>query len=67
MLLDTGATHSAITADVAAATGARTVATSNVISPAAETIRPIVAIDELSLGPDHRRPRVAIGCAERVV
>ncbi len=28
MLLDTGATHSAITADVAAATGARTVATS---------------------------------------
>ena len=51
MLLDTGATHSAITADVAAAIGARTVATSNVISPAAETIRPIVAIDELSFGP----------------
>ena len=51
MLLDTGASHSAITADVAAATGARTVATSNVISPAAKTIRPIVAIDELSLGP----------------
>lgn len=51
MLLDTGASHSAITAKVAAAIGARTVATSNVISPAAETIRPIVAIDELSLGP----------------
>ncbi len=51
MLLDTGASHSAITADVAAATGARTVATSSVVSPAAETIRPIVVIDELSLGP----------------
>lgn len=51
MLLDTGATHSAITAEVAAATGAPTVATSNVISPAVDTIRPIVEIDELSLGP----------------
>ena len=51
MLLDTGASHSAITAEVAAATGARTVATSNVITPAGETTRPIVAIDELSLGP----------------
>lgn len=51
MLLDTGATHSAITAAVAAASGARVVAKSNVISPTDETIRPIVAIDELVLGP----------------
>lgn len=51
MLLDTGATHSAITADVAVATGARTVATSNVLSPTNGTIRPIVAIGELSVGP----------------
>ena len=51
MLLDTGATHSVVTAGVVEATGAQTVARSNVISPTDDTSRPIVAIDELSLGP----------------
>ena len=51
MLLDTGATHSAITADVAEGIGARVVAQSNVISPAGATLRPIVAIDSMTIGP----------------
>ncbi len=51
MLLDTGASHSVITEAVVAATGARAVARSNVISPTDTTIRTIVAIEELSLGP----------------
>ena len=51
MLLDTGATHSAVTERVVHATGATAVARSNVISPTDVTIRTIVAIDELSFGP----------------
>src|SRR5687768_2863415 len=51
MLLDTGATHSAITADVVEAIGARVVAQSNVISPAGGVLRPIVAVDSLKIGP----------------
>ena len=51
MLLDTGATHSAITADVADLIGATTVAQSNVISPAGAVLRPIVAVDSLQIGP----------------
>jgi predicted aspartyl protease len=51
MLLDTGATHSAITESVAAAAGARAVAKSNVLTPTDATIRTIVAVDEMSLGP----------------
>ncbi len=51
MLLDTGATHSSITESVAALIGAPAVAKSNVIAPTGGTVRTIVAIDELSLGP----------------
>ena len=51
MLLDTGATHSAVTAGVVDAIGARTVAQTNVISPAGSALRPIVAIDSLAIGP----------------
>lgn len=51
MLLDTGASHSAITADVVELIGAKVVAQSNVISPAGSTLRPIVAIDSLKIGP----------------
>lgn len=51
VLIDTGATHSAVTASVAAAIGAPAVATSNVISPAGGTIRTVVAVDELVIGP----------------
>jgi predicted aspartyl protease len=51
MLLDTGATHSAITADVAERIGARLVAQTNVISPTGATLRPIVAIDSMTIGP----------------
>jgi len=51
MLLDTGATHSTITADIADRTGARPVAQTNVISPVGSAVRPIVAVETLSLGP----------------
>ena len=51
MLLDTGATHSAISEVVAATAGARAVAKSTVISPVGETVRAIVSIDRLVVGP----------------
>ena len=51
LLLDTGATHSAITETVAAAIDAPAVATSNVVSPATVTRRTIVAIDRFDVGP----------------
>ena len=51
MLIDTGATHSAISEGVAARIGARTVATGKVISPTDTTVRRIVAIEDLSIGP----------------
>lgn len=51
MLLDTGATHSAISEEVAAIVGARAVAKSTVISPVGETVRAIVAIARLVVGP----------------
>jgi predicted aspartyl protease len=51
MLLDTGATHSAISEHVAAITGARAVAKSTVISPVGEIVRVVVAIDRLMVGP----------------
>jgi predicted aspartyl protease len=61
MLLDTGATHSAISENVAAIAGAKAVAKSTVISPAGETVRTIVSIDRLVVGPisaDHVLPSV---------
>jgi predicted aspartyl protease len=51
MLLDTGATHSAISEHVAAIAGAHAVAKSTVISPVGETLRAIVSIDRLGVGP----------------
>ena len=51
MLLDTGATHSAITERVRAAVGARVVAKSTVLAPASSTIRPVVAVEDWSFGP----------------
>ena len=50
MLLDTGATHSAISEEVAASAGARAVAKSTVISPVGEIVRTIVSIDRLVVG-----------------
>ena len=50
MLLDTGATHSAITEDVAAIVRANPVARSTVITPAGEVIRAVVAVDRIHLG-----------------
>lgn len=61
LLLDTGATHSAITEDVAAAIGARAIARSMVITTTGEALRTIVAIDRMSVGPvsaDHMLPSV---------
>ena len=61
MLLDTGATHSAITERVATAIGAKAIATSNVISPTGAAIRAVVAVEEWSVGPitvDMRLPTV---------
>lgn len=61
MLLDTGASHSAITDDLAAAIGARAVARSTVITTTGETLRTIVAIDRLRIGAidaDHVLPSV---------
>jgi predicted aspartyl protease len=51
MLLDTGATHSAVSEVVAATAGARAVAKSTVISPVGEIVRAIVSIDRLVVGP----------------
>ena len=51
MLIDTGATHSAITEAVASAANARAVARSKVITPAGDTVRTIVAIERLVVGP----------------
>lgn len=53
MLLDTGATHSTITQDVADAIGARVVAQTNVVSPLSGVRRPIVAVEQLVIG--HNR------------
>src|SRR5688572_23411764 len=50
MLLDTGATHSAITEAVAAVIQAKPIARTTVITPAGETIRAIVAVDRINLG-----------------
>jgi predicted aspartyl protease len=61
LLLDTGASHSAITDEVAAAIGAKVVARSTVITTTGETVRTIVAIDRLNVGPvsaDHVLPSV---------
>jgi predicted aspartyl protease len=51
LLLDTGATNTAITAGVAAAIGAPAVATANVISPTQSSRRTVVVVDKLELGP----------------
>ena len=51
LLLDTGATHTAITAAVAAAINAPAIATSRVISPTSVAQRTIVAIDQIEIGP----------------
>jgi predicted aspartyl protease len=51
MLLDTGASHSAIAEDVVTAIGAQAVAQSTVITATGETLRTIVAIDSLRVGP----------------
>src|SRR5688572_27534848 len=61
MLLDTGATHSVISEEVAAIAGAKAVAKSTVITPAGETLRAIVSIDRLTVGPvaaNRMRPSV---------
>jgi predicted aspartyl protease len=50
MLLDTGATHSAITAGVAARVNARPVAQATVTTPAGDTLRAIVAVDRIQFG-----------------
>jgi predicted aspartyl protease len=50
MLLDTGATHSAITEDVAALVQAKPVARTTVITPAGNTLRTIVAVDRIHVG-----------------
>jgi predicted aspartyl protease len=51
MLLDTGATHSAITEDVVEALGSQVVARTNVISPTGSALRPIASINALEIGP----------------
>ncbi len=51
MLLDTGATHSVISEEVATIAGATAVAKSTVISPVGEIVRAIVSIDRLVVGP----------------
>ena len=51
MLIDTGATHSAITEAVANTVNATAVARSRVITPAGETVRTIVSIERLVVGP----------------
>ena len=51
MLLDTGATHSAITDDVVESAGARAVAKTIVISATGDAIRAVVTLDRLEVGP----------------
>ena len=51
MLLDTGATHSVLTADIVGQIGAKAVAQASVFSPAGSMERPIVEVDTLSIGP----------------
>lgn len=51
MLLDTGASHSTIVQDVTDAIDARIVAQTNVISPISGALRPIVAVERLTIGP----------------
>ena len=61
MLLDTGASHSAISEPVAATIGASAVARSTVITATGESPRMIVAIDRLTVGPisaEHILPSV---------
>ncbi|HJU43145.1 MAG TPA: retroviral-like aspartic protease family protein [Vicinamibacterales bacterium] len=61
MLLDTGASHSAITDDVATAIGARAIARSTVITTTGNTLRAIVSIERVSIGPisaEHVLPSV---------
>jgi predicted aspartyl protease len=51
MLLDTGSTHSAITAEVVDAVGARLVARTMLATVAAQTTHAVAWIDELQVGP----------------
>lgn len=51
MLLDTGATHSAITDDIVEAAGARAVARTTVVSATGDAMRAVVALDRLEVGP----------------
>lgn len=51
MLLDTGASHSAITESVRSTLDARVVATSAVTAPTVRTSRPVVAVQGWSVGP----------------
>jgi predicted aspartyl protease len=51
LLLDTGATHSAITDDIVEAAGARAVARTIVVSATGDTIRAVVTLDRLEVGP----------------
>ena len=51
LLLDTGASHSSISEDVARAIGARPVARGIVSSPAGDREYPIVSVDHLAIGP----------------
>jgi predicted aspartyl protease len=51
MLLDTGATHSAITERVRAMVGANVVAKSTVLAPDSSTVRAVVAVEGWSFGP----------------
>jgi predicted aspartyl protease len=62
MLLDTGATHSAITDDVVESAGARAVARTVVVSTTGDTIRTVVTLDRLEVGPivkENTLPSVA--------
>src|SRR4051794_15497909 len=51
MLLDTGSSHSAISADLASALGALPVERAVVASPIGESVRTIVRLDRLEIGP----------------
>jgi clan AA aspartic protease (TIGR02281 family) len=68
MLLDTGATHSAITEDVVEAAGARAVARTVVVSATGGAIRAVASLDRIEVGPIVREnilpsvaPRGAFG------
>ena len=68
LLLDTGATHSAITEDIVEAAGARAVARTIVISAAGDAVRAVASLDRLEVGPIVREnilpsiaPRSAFG------